>query len=82
MDYTVGVIQMKIKQIAQQYRRDFRAIYECHCGHTQTGSGYDDKYFREEVIPAMKCEKCGQTNADCTDEYRPLTTKYEEGVQV
>ena len=81
MDYT-EVANMRIKKITQQYRRDFQAIYECHCGHTQTGSGYDDEYFHNEVIPAMKCEKCGQTNADCPNTYRPLATKYAEGVQV
>lgn len=82
MDYMGGVIKMKIKKITQQDRRDFTAIYECHCGHTQTGSGYDDEYFHNEVMPRMKCKKCGQTSADCPDIYRPLTTKYAEGVQI
>ena len=81
MDY-MGVTKMKIKKITQQYRRDFQAIYECHCGHTQTGSGYDDEYFHNKVIPAMKCEKCGQTSKDSKEEYRPLAPKYAEGVQV
>ena len=81
MDY-MEVAKMKIDKIIQQYRRDFKAIYVCHCGHTQIDSGYDDEYFHNEVIPTMKCEKCGQTSADCPDIYRPLTTKYAEGVQV
>ena len=71
---------MKIKTIASQYRRDFHAVYECeHCGATKNGYGYDDAYFHQTVIPAMKCEACGKTAGDG---YRPLTTKYPEGQTV
>ena len=65
---------MKIKEIINQYRRDFTAIYECeHCGYTETGQGYDDDHFHQNVIPAMKCIKCGKTaGAD----YVPRATKY------
>ncbi len=71
---------MKIKTIKSQHRRDFRAVYVCeHCNHEKEGSGYDDSYFHESVIPAMKCESCGLTSAD---DYRPLTTKYPDGMQV
>ena len=67
---------MKIKTIKSQSRRDFTAIYECeHCGNTQEGSGYDDSYFHQSVIPNMECEKCGK-KAD--ENYRPLTTKYAD----
>ncbi|GAH73970.1 unnamed protein product [marine sediment metagenome] len=69
---------MKIKKITSQIRRDFYAIYECeHCSHTITGSGYDDANFHQNVIPKMKCSKCGKI-ADMN--YRPLTTKYPEGM--
>jgi ribosomal protein L37AE/L43A len=65
---------MKIKTITSQNRRDFRAIYECeHCGVTIEGTGYDDDYFHQTVIPSMVCKKCGK-KAD--DNYRPLATKY------
>lgn len=71
---------MKIKRITSQNRRDFHAIYECeHCGHAKEGSGYDDRNFHENVIPAMKCPTCDKTAGD---EYRPLATKYPEGMQV
>ena len=71
---------MKIQRIISQHRRDFRAIYECeHCGHTKNGRGYDDAYFHQNVIPQMKCEQCGKMAGD---DYRPLTTKYPEGMQV
>lgn len=67
---------MKIKTIESQNRRDFYAIYECeHCGHTKRGSGYDDSNFHRNVIPVMKCEKCGKA-AD--ENYRPMGTKYAE----
>lgn len=71
---------MKIKQILSQSRRDFKAIYECeHCGHTEEGSGYDDQYFHEQVIPNMTCPKCEKK---APEDYRPLTTKYPEGFQI
>lgn len=72
---------MKIKKIISQHRRDFSAIMECeHCGATEKlTSGYDDAYYHSEVIPKMKCKKCGKTAGD---DYRPLATKYPEGMQV
>jgi len=71
---------MKIRKIISQYRRDFKAIYECeHCGYTEKSYGYDDMNFHQNVIPAMKCKNCGKTaNAD----YSPLATKYPEGMQI
>lgn len=53
---------MRIQSKVRQYRRDFTAIYVCeHCGATKKDSGYDDAYFHQQVIPAMKCEACGLT---------------------
>lgn len=50
---------MHIKEITNQSRRDFHAIYECeHCGFTENGSGYDDSNFHENVIPNMVCPEC------------------------
>jgi len=72
---------MKIHEIQDQMRRDFWAIYVCeHCGHkTDQKSGYDDANFHNNVIPAMVCDECGKT---ASDDYRPLTTKYPEGMVV
>jgi len=71
---------MKIKTIKSQHRRDFTAIYECeHCGYTNVASGYDDSYFHQHVIPQMECHKCGKKS---DENYRPLTTKYPDDVQV
>lgn len=67
---------MRIKEILNQHRRDFTAIYECeHCGHEYKSSGYDDSYFHNEVIPKMKCPICDKLSKDT---YRPLTTKYDD----
>lgn len=71
---------MKIKEIKSQYRRDFTAVYECeHCGHTETGYGYDDANFHNNVIPAMKCKECGKA---APSTYEPKATKYPEGMTV
>lgn len=71
---------MKIKRILSQHRRDFKAEYECeHCGFIKRGSGYDDAYFHNIVIPDMVCPQCGKK---APDDYRPLTTKYPEGFQI
>ena len=71
---------MRIKEITHQHRRDFTAVYECeHCGYTKTGSGYDDAYFHNTVVPNMVCPACGKKAGE---NYRPLTTKYPEGMQV
>jgi ribosomal protein L37AE/L43A len=67
---------MKIKHIKSQSRRDFTAIYECeHCGATETGYGYDDSNFHENVIPAMKCKVCGKTAAKDVDAVETVLAK-------
>ena len=72
---------MRILKIISQYRRDFYADYQCeHCGHIEHNkAGYDDTYFHTDVIPEMICKKCGKKSGD---DYRPLTTKYPDGMQV
>jgi transcription elongation factor Elf1 len=69
---------MKIKEILSQSRRDFQAIYVCeHCGHEENGSGYDDDYFHNQIIPKRVCKECGKT-AD--ENYRPLAPKYDASI--
>lgn len=71
---------MRIKEIVSQSRRDMRCIYECeHCLETMKGYGYDDSYFHNKVIPAMKCEKCGKKAGE---DYRAYTTKYPDYKQL
>ena len=65
---------MKIKKMTSQNRRDFRVVYECeHCGAEERGSGYDDDNFHQNVIPKMKCAKCGKIAGES---YQPRGTKY------
>ena len=71
---------MRVKEIKSQFRRDFRAIYVCeYCGHEEEGYGYDDANFHHNAIPKMTCSVCGK---EAPKNYRPLTTKYPEGVVV
>ncbi|MBE9592955.1 MAG: hypothetical protein IMF19_05695 [Proteobacteria bacterium] len=71
---------MRIKKITSQHRRDFTAIYECeHCGNAVEGIGYDDANFHQNVIPDMTCPECGRC---APAEYRPLATKYPEGMLI
>ncbi|MDD5511304.1 MAG: hypothetical protein PHI12_10900 [Dehalococcoidales bacterium] len=68
---------MRIKKFHYQYRRDFTAEFECeHCGEVQMALGYDDDYFHREVVPKMKCPKCGKTAGL---DFRPMGTLYPEG---
>lgn len=74
---------MKIKKITDQYRRDFWVIYECEgCGHTEKGSGYDDRNFHDNVIPTMVCGNCGKSRHNLGIDVEPTPTKYPEGFQV
>jgi len=72
---------MKIKEIISQNRRDFTAKMICeHCGVEHLNKyGYDDDNYHRNVIPAMKCGACGLSAAD---DYRPMGTKYLEGMTV
>ena len=73
-------IDMKIKQILSQHRRDFRAIYECeHCGHEYESSGYDDANFHNNAVPKFKCPECEKSAGD---DYQPRNTKRPEGMQI
>ena len=71
---------MKIKEIINQHRRDFTAIYQCqHCNFEIKKDGYDDDYFHQQVIPKMKCENCGKI---ANDDYEPLKPKYHSSVTI
>lgn len=72
---------MKIIKIISRYRRDFWADYKCeHCGHIEENeSGYDDSFFHNNVIPNMKCSKCGKTS---DKDYQPMTPKYNKNIQL
>lgn len=74
---------MKITKITYQSRRDFKAIFRCdNCGNEIEKWGYDDANFHNNVVPNIVCEKCGKTEKEIDPNYRPLSTKYPEGMQV
>ena len=74
---------MKIKNIISQSRRDFKADYICeNCGNIETKDGYDDRNFHDNVIPKMKCSKCGKSRNDLGIEGEYTETKYPEGFQI
>lgn len=75
---------MIIKEMISQYRRDFTALMECEfCGHQEMNNrGYDDRYYHDNVIPNMKCKKCGKSTITGGGEVKPRATKYPEGFQI
>ena len=74
---------MKIKSKINQYRRDFTAIYECEgCGYSESSSGYDDRNFHDNVIPAFKCPKCEKSSIDLGTELKHTETVYPDGMQI
>ena len=75
---------MKIKKMISQHRRDFYADMECEsCGHIEEKvSGYDDDNFHVNVIPTMRCKKCGESTITANKPIEPQATKYSEGFQI
>ena len=53
---------MYIKEILSKYSGDFTATLKCeHCGNeSNLGTGYDDAFYHNRVIPAMYCVACGK----------------------
>lgn len=75
---------MKIDKIINQHRRDFIASMECEfCGHKEINEhGYDDRYYHDNVIPAMKCPNCNKSTKSEGGEIIHTPTKYPEGFQI
>lgn len=77
---------MKLIEILNQSRRDFKGKYECqNCGNIEIDSdmcSYDDAYFHQNVIPDKKCKHCGNSTNSLGLENIPQATKYPEGMQV
>jgi hypothetical protein len=71
---------MKILRITSQYRRDFDAMLVCEgCGNEEKlVGGYDDRNYHDNVIPAMKCERCGKSRNDLGIKTNPTATKYKD----
>lgn len=74
---------MFIKEILNQNRRDFKAIYKCeNCNHEIEKRGYDDRNFHDNVVPGFKCPECGKSREDLGIKQPKTQTKYPEGFQV
>lgn len=55
---------MEITKTYNWNRRDFCFDAKCeHCGHEEkNNSGYDDSNYYNNVVPSMKCGKCGESS--------------------
>lgn len=75
---------MKIINIISQHRRDFKAVMECEfCKHQELdNSGYDDRFYHDQVIPSMKCKSCGESTFSKGGTPNATPTKYVEGFQI
>ncbi len=75
---------MRIKKITSQNRRDFTAIMKCEfCEHEENNtSGYDDRFYHDNVIPDMKCKECGKSTNSENGEISRTETKFPEGLQL
>jgi hypothetical protein len=75
---------MRIAEILSQNRRDFTATVECEgCGaQEKLTSGYDDRYFHDTVMPAMKCAGCGKSRQELGLTGDHVETRYPDGIQV
>lgn len=59
------------------------AVYKCEgCGHTVEKSGYDDRNFHDNVVPAMRCDECGRSSKDMGTPPREVQTKYPDWMEV
>ena len=55
---------MKITKTYNWNRRDFTYDATCeHCGNiAKNKSGYDDSNYYNNVMPQVKCDKCGESS--------------------
>jgi len=65
-------------------RRDFWADFECEfCKYVEKDtSGYDDRYFHDNVIPEMDCKECGKSTNSEGGTPDKTATLYPEGIQL
>lgn len=71
---------MYIVKRLNQMRRDFTSEIKCEgCGHCSIlRRGYDDRNYHDNVMPNMKCEKCGKSRNDLGVPGDFIQTKYDE----
>ena len=76
---------MKITKTYNWNRRDFSFDAKCeHCGKEQkdAGYGYDDNNYYNNVIPSIKCLKCGESSQSKESSLPTeiITTKYDSSI--
>lgn len=71
---------MKVVRKYDQFRRDCKCDMECEsCGEKETyNSAYDDRNFWDNVIPDLKCKKCGKSSKDLGTKTDYIATKYAD----
>jgi ribosomal protein S27E len=71
---------MKVLKKYNQNRRDCYIDIECEgCGNKKENvSAYDDRYFWDNVVPDMKCKKCGKSANDLGIKKEFIQTKYAD----
>lgn len=69
---------MKLIEKLNQFRRDFDGVFTCQgCGNSEQVDGcYDDDYYHNNVIPDMKCSKCGESTKSLKLPNERMGTKY------
>ena len=69
---------MKVIKKYNQNRRDCWVDLECEkCGAKRTlTSAYDDRNYWDNVIPNLKCEKCGESSKTLGVDIEFINTKY------
>ena len=71
---------MKLIKRVSQVRRDFRGLYQCEgCGREVILSGCDDRYYHDEVEPALLCPDCGESTRSLGIVPDVILTRYAEG---
>lgn len=78
---------MKITKTYNWNRRDFCFDAKCeHCQHEEknAGRGYDDDNYYNNVVPSMKCTKCGESsNSKETDGPKTIVVpKYDPNITI
>jgi len=69
---------MRITKTYNWSRRDFCASMECEsCKRTQENdSCYDDENYYDNVVPNIKCKKCGESTNSLGLEKQNISTRY------
>lgn len=73
---------MRIAEITERYRNDFKYIADCrHCGkQSRHGDGYADHFYCTRVVPDRCCEHCGLNEYGETEDAKQA--RYSEAAEL